>query len=174
MEITCPSCQSGSIVEKEKVFSCSAQSYNQETKTNEGCDFVIWKNMFGTTLTYEDIAKLAEGEAVTKNCVSKAGKDYEGILSLDMETFKINLSFPERKEDEVDENGISEFSKGYKKDNKVVWKTISGQNITKDEALQLFNGESIRKENMVSQAGNEFSANLFLNEEGKIEMVFDN
>jgi hypothetical protein len=174
MEINCPKCQVGTIVEKEKLFSCTEQSYNSETKQNEGCDFVLWKNQFGAELNMEDVEKLVNGETITKKCISKnTGKEYDGNLTLDETTYKIVLSFPERKEAEVDKNGISEFSKGYKKGDVIVWKTIAGATITYEEALKLFSGDVIRKENMKSQAGKEFSANLSLNEEGKIDMSFD-
>lgn len=174
MDLICPICNSGNIIEKEKLFSCTEQKYNFETKINDGCDFLIWKNMFGTTLEFEDIRKLINGESITKKCVSQTGKKYDGILTFDKNTQKIMLSFPDRTEEKTDKNGISEFAKGYKKDGKIVWKTISQKEISYDEAVKLFNGESIRKENMISQSGNEFSANIILNDEGKIEMIFDN
>lgn len=172
MSNICPKCNQGNIVEKEKVFSCSEQQYNSETQINEGCDFVIFKNIFGTQLTIEDIEKMIDGEQVEKNCISKAEKPYIGLLSI--ENNQIKLSFPEKKEEKTDENGISEFSKGYNKNGITIWKTIAGSTISKEEALMLFNGESVFKDDLVKKSGDNFSANLVLNEENKIEFIFNN
>ncbi len=175
MEITCPVCNNGNIVENDRVFSCSNASYNSETKMNEGCEFVIWKNNRGSILAMEDIEKLIAGETIEKtDLVSQAGKEYTGLLTYDVPSGKINLTFNQSSGDfneTTDDNGIVDFSKGYKKDGVVVWKKVAGSEITYDEAIMLFNGEKVKKDDLVSREGKPFEATLALNSEGKVEFV---
>ena len=172
MELKCPACENGELIENEKVFNCSESKYDSETQTQSGCQFKIWKSMFGATLTKEEVISLLNNETIEKTCVSKQkGTEYQGLLTLDLGELKINLTFPEAEEDE---NGIKDFGKGYSKNGMTVWKKMSGENITKEDAIQLFNGETIRKENLLTKAGKEFKANLTMNlETGKVEYEYD-
>lgn len=175
----CLKCGSGEIVEKPKIFVCSNESYNKELQINEGCDFKMWKTAFGSVLTLNDIDSLLDGETITKNdfISTKTNKKYSGLLSFDINQEKYVLTLENQNpssNNSEDENGISEFEKGYKKNNVIIWKQIAGSVISYNEALALFNGEKVRKEKMVSKGGKEFSANLYISGENKIEFEFDN
>jgi DNA topoisomerase-3 len=50
--LTCPKCRRGRIIEGRRGFGCS--------RWREGCDFVIWKEIYGKTLTQAQLRDLIE------------------------------------------------------------------------------------------------------------------
>lgn len=79
----CPCCANGKVMENPKAYGCS--NWNADPK----CGFTIWKNSFGTTITKTDVKKLLSGNAITKKCKSKAGKEYTGEFALDTRNGKL-------------------------------------------------------------------------------------
>ena len=58
---------------------------------------------------------------------------------------------------------FQEFEKGFKKGGIVIWKNVGGATLTKAEALKLFEGESITKDNFYSKTKQKnFTATLTL------------
>ena len=82
---SCPKCKKGNIIEGKKAFGC--------TTYKEGCNFSIWKEIAGKTLTEKQIKDLlTKGKTgVIKGFKSKAGKPFEAILKL--ENFELKFEF---------------------------------------------------------------------------------
>lgn len=85
----CPKCKKGNIIEGKKAFGC--------TSYKEGCNFTIWKEIAGKTLTEKQIKDLlSKGRTgVIKGFKSKAGKPFEAILKL--ENFEVKFEFAPNK-----------------------------------------------------------------------------
>lgn len=74
----CPKCGSP-VKENTSTFCCS-----KNRKENPECDFFVFKNFSGHTLTTPQIQTLLKGEVLKKvKLVSKEGKNYEADLVLD-------------------------------------------------------------------------------------------
>ena len=85
--ITCPRCEVGELVEKEKVISCSEWQNN--------CKFSIWKN--GQDLNIDDVKKMCDGDKTRPITMTKKdGSEYEARLYvLDGEVkFDFNCDIP--------------------------------------------------------------------------------
>jgi len=70
LDITCPLCQKGKLVITDKLVKCSEAKWNPNTKQNDGCPFVIFKEqkLLKKKLSEKDIKTLIEkGELDTKN-----------------------------------------------------------------------------------------------------------
>lgn len=90
LKLSCPKCKKGKILIGSKGYGCSR--WNENPK----CDFVIWKNRSGKTLSVNQVKSLVE---TGKTGVIKGFKykDKEGSfdapLKLAPETFKIEFDF---------------------------------------------------------------------------------
>lgn len=85
LEAPCPNCGK-SIVVRPKLFACT------------GCDFKIWRDFIGKTLTVNQVEALVKNgkTGIIKGFISKAGKKFDTALVLEnKQTGK--LGFPPRK-----------------------------------------------------------------------------
>ncbi|WP_149554512.1 type IA DNA topoisomerase [Treponema pectinovorum] len=83
----CPRCN-GRIFEGQKSFFC--EHINKEPK----CNFIIYKNTFGSNLTAKDAELLLQGKQTgVKNCKGKTGKSYKAKLSFNLNTMKMEQAF---------------------------------------------------------------------------------
>lgn len=82
---TCPKCSKGNIFEGKKGYGCSAYK--------EGCDFVIWKEIAGKTLTKNQVKDLlTKGKTnLIKGFKSKTGKNFDAILKMDNSEVKFEF-----------------------------------------------------------------------------------
>ena len=82
----CPKCKTHDVVEGTKGYGCSGWK--------EGCDFVIWKNQFGSELSKKNAELLLEGKTTEQiKFHSKAkGTDYNAKLRL-KDDFTVELVF---------------------------------------------------------------------------------
>lgn len=80
---SCPKC-SGHILENSKLYKCE----------NDNCDFKIFKNILGATITSEDVDLLIEGkETDVKNMISNKKKKFSAKISLSKETYEPTFEF---------------------------------------------------------------------------------
>ena len=83
----CPLCSSR-IFEGPKSFFC--ERINKEPK----CNFLIYKNSFGSNLTVKDAELLLQGKQTgIKTCKGKSGKSYKAKLSFNLNTMKVEQTF---------------------------------------------------------------------------------
>lgn len=86
----CPICSSR-ILEGKQNFYCSRKTEDSKS------DFTIWKNTFGTTLTFEDVKQiLSGGKTKTKSCKNKEGKTYKAQIRLGADK-KLELIYQNKK-----------------------------------------------------------------------------
>jgi DNA topoisomerase-3 len=88
----CPFC--GSEMRKgKKNFYCLGYSNSPK------CDFVIWFENYGKHIGENDLKFLCNNgkTSIIKGFVSKSGKTYDGILVLNRETKKIEMTFPNKR-----------------------------------------------------------------------------
>ncbi|MDX6563533.1 MAG: topoisomerase [Gaiellales bacterium] len=82
LDITCPRCGEGHLIENAKGFGCSTWKSAEEP----GCGFVIWKSIGGKQLT-EDIVRTLIEEGKTKELTgfrsNRTGRPYRAMLVLD-------------------------------------------------------------------------------------------
>ena len=92
----CPVC-GGDLRETEKAIGCS--NYNYKKDDEDGCHFVIWKEVFGHKLTSAEAIALITNLRTDKTCkcISKSGKKYDAYLLYNKERFVMDLEFEERK-----------------------------------------------------------------------------
>jgi len=85
----CPRCGSP-VVETRKAYSCSAWKAS-------GCDFAIWKQVSGKSLSEAQARQLLTKRRTgqLKGFKSRAGKPYAAALMLD-EEHRVRLDFGER------------------------------------------------------------------------------
>ena len=70
LDLVCPLCKKGKLIVSDKVVKCSEAKWNKDTKQNEGCPFVIFREqkLLKKKLSEKDIKTLIEkGELETKN-----------------------------------------------------------------------------------------------------------
>lgn len=75
-QIICPKCKKGFLQEGKKSFYCS--------EYKNGCDFSIWKEIAGKTISATQVENLVKGgkTAVIKGFKSKSGKSFDAALEL--------------------------------------------------------------------------------------------
>ena len=82
LDIVCPRCGKGHLIENAKGFGCSTWQSAEEP----GCGFVIWKSIGGKQLT-EDIVRTLIAEGRTKELTgfrsNRTGRPYRAMLVLD-------------------------------------------------------------------------------------------
>jgi DNA topoisomerase-3 len=82
LDIVCPRCGKGHLIENAKGFGCSTWQSAEEP----GCGFVIWKSIGGKQLT-EDIVRTLITEGKTKELTgfrsNRTGRPYRAMLVLD-------------------------------------------------------------------------------------------
>jgi DNA topoisomerase-3 len=82
LDIICPRCGEGHLIENAKGFGCSTWKSAEEP----GCGFVIWKSIGGKQLT-EDIVRTLIAEGRTKELTgfrsNRTGRTYRAMLVLD-------------------------------------------------------------------------------------------
>lgn len=84
--ILCPMCKQGHILPREKFFGCSSWKI--------GCNFKIWKEFLGKSLTLAQIDKICKtGISNSIKFKSKAGKEFDAKIKLIVETGKLKLEF---------------------------------------------------------------------------------
>lgn len=83
----CPLC-GRKVFEGQKSYFCT--NINKEPK----CNFVIFKNSFGTNITQNDLVLLVSGKPTsTKTLKSKNGNAYKAKLKLNLQTMKLEQEF---------------------------------------------------------------------------------
>lgn len=79
VNVACPKCKQESLLDKEKLITCSDNT----------CNFTLFKKFFDVSIPQKAILTILKGEKATvKGFKSKEGKSYEAILFLD-EQFKV-------------------------------------------------------------------------------------
>lgn len=82
-EITkCPKCKTGSVSANAKAFGCS-----NFKDPNIKCDFVVWRNMSGKSVSIKDLSDLCTvgSTSVIKSFKKKTGETYSGKLIINDE-----------------------------------------------------------------------------------------
>lgn len=174
---TCPKCGKHSVIEQDKGFSC--EGYKEST-----CDFVIWKNTFGGSISLDNAKLLVEGketapiEFTSKNKKSK----YTATLKL-KDDFSLDLKFSNKESAPVGKcpvcgkdvianakaYGCSGYSEGTCKF--AIWKNVASATVTEEDAKNLLAGKPTAPKKCKSKAGKEFTASFIL-EENTVKFKF--
>lgn len=177
--IICPKCGKP-MVEYKSSYACSGN-----TKENPTCNFLVWKNMSGHEMTKAELDILLK-EKILKSVsfLSKEGKPYKANLVLN-EDFTTTVVFEDRNE----EVGICpkcgapviDFGKGCKctrntKENPtcdfIMWKNVSGHELTQKEIQALMKGDTLKKVQLISsRSGKKYEADLvYSTESNRVEI----
>jgi len=106
--LKCPEC-GADILEKEKLFECSAHKYDVKTKTSDGCIFVLFKHILNKKISAKTLKKLISGEIIqVENFVGVKGKAFNAGIKLikvpDENKYKIELIFEDKKNADDDDD----------------------------------------------------------------------
>ena len=175
--ICCPKCGKP-MVEYKSSYACSGN-----TKDNPTCNFLVWRNMSGHEITKAELETLLK-EKILKSVafVSKEGKPYKANLVLN-EDYSSSIAFEEKEEVGICPKcgaPVIDFGKGCKcskntKENPtcdfLVWKNVSGHELTQKEIQSLLKGETLKKVSLVSKSGKKYEADLeYSSELNKVEI----
>jgi DNA topoisomerase-3 len=183
---TCPQCQKGFVRQTPKGAGCN--------RWKEGCNFSIWRDIYGKEITDTHIKELVE-KRITKEIKGFKKKDgsgkYDSRLVL-TEDFKVRLEImagapgenggglgpcPQCKEGTVRLNqkaaGCSRWREGCKF---TIWKEAFGKELSEDEIKSILKkGTTDLIQGFKKKSGNgTYNARLVLNEEFKVRLEFDN
>lgn len=168
LDLKCPLC-GGEIRTYSNAFGCS--NYKQE----EGCKFIISKNIFGVTLSDTDLSDLL-----------KKGTTKLFTFKKDDKTFKSQLIFKDERlqfftpshgkcpkcSSEIKDNNAT-FYCNNKECKFVIFKTIAGKQIKESHIKELLKNRQTKLiEGFISKAGKTFSAYLKLDNEHKVIFEF--
>jgi hypothetical protein len=96
LEIVCPRCGKGTLIENRKGYGCSTWKSPDEP----GCGFVIWKTITGKAITEEIVRELVANGRTRElpGFRSRAGKPFRAMLVLDPQAEKpVTLEFKPRR-----------------------------------------------------------------------------
>jgi len=183
---SCPQCQKGFVRQTPKGAGCN--------RWKEGCNFTIWRDIYGKEITDTHIKELVE-KRITKEIKGFKKKDgsgkYDSRLVL-TEDFKVRLEIiaspqgenggglgpcPQCKEGTVRQNqkaaGCSRWREGCKF---TIWREAFGKELSEDDIKSLLKkGTTDLIQGFKKKSGNgTYNARLVLNEEFKVRLEFDN
>lgn len=175
----CPLCQHP-IIEGRKGYGCS--------DWKNGCGFVLWKQLYGITISKEIASELLQNKRTLKTYLIKVDNDTFNAQLIMTDKGEVSYSRVQQTTKPVTENALAdcplcngkiiETAKAYSCSEwrngctAVIWKTIADKKITKTLAKKLLNtGETGVLAGFKSSKGSEFSANLKL-VDGKVVMDF--
>lgn len=171
---TCPKCGQGRIIEGKKGFGCN--------RFREGCDFVIWKENGGKSLTDKQRSDLiSKGKTGTiKGFEDESGNKYDGRLVLDNQKNVLIEKVEEKKEEPLTcpkcgQGTIIEGQKGYGCDRFrqgcrfVIWKTYAGKTLTAKQLKKLVEkGKSGKLKGFQDDNGEKFDGELILSDQFEV------
>jgi DNA topoisomerase-3 len=175
----CPLCQHP-IIEGRKGYGCS--------DWKNGCKFVLWKQLYGVTISKEIASELLQTKRTLKTYLLKVDDDVFNAQLILTDKGEVGYSRVQQSTQSVTENALAdcplcngkiiETPKAYSCSEwrngcpAVIWKTIADKKITKTLAKKLLStGETGVLTGFKSSKGTEFSANLKL-VDGKVVMDF--
>lgn len=185
---TCPQCKVGFVKQTPKGAGCN--------RWKDGCNFTIWRDIYGKEITDTHIKELVE-KRITKEIKGFKKKDgsgkYDSRLVL-TEDFKVRLEImagtpgenggggglgtcPQCKEGTVRLNqkaaGCSRWREGCKF---TIWKEAFGKELSEEEIKSIIKkGTTEVIQGFKKKSGNgTYNARLVLNEEFKVRLEFDN
>lgn len=171
----CPECKNGNLDHYPSNYSCSSKE----------CTYRIKTIFFGNTISPEILEKLLSGEKIMlKGLIGKSKKKFDGYVSLVLETGLLELSFPDNKTEykcpkcsgHLTERkaflGCSNYSKGC---DFSLYKSVASYKLSNEEINSLLKLQTSNKiEKFVSKKNNnKFSAKIKLNQDFKIEFIFE-
>jgi DNA topoisomerase-3 len=173
--LKCPKCNKGAITENKKAFGCN--------RWKQGCDFVIWKEQSGKSLTMAVATEIVEkGESkLIKGFKNKEGKSFDAFLTLSPE-FKVRKRFPSLEDKVLGECPKCKKAQivagkkaygcmGYKEgcDFKVYLENF-GKKLTESQLKTLISGKKTNKlKGFKTPSGKEFEAFLALDQDFKLK-----
>lgn len=173
---SCPKCEA-ELVEGKKGFGCS--------KWKEGCDFVLWKEAFGTQLSRALVAEMfVHGKTLVPTRLEIDGETCTGFLI--WKDGELSVEKVEQKAvkgalgtcplcgsgvvDTPKTYGCSRWREGC---GFAIWKTIAKKKISLTMAKTLLEkGETEPLKGFTSKAGNPFEAALKLEDGGRVGFLF--
>lgn len=161
--IKCPKCNSG-VKELPQTFKCE----------NDECDFIIFKNVAGYTLTEADLESLlVDGKTDFYDFESKTGSGFTSSLIFDDE-FKVVFNNELCNCPICGEGVIKSWEKCYACSNKdfTVWKNQNGAtNLNFKDVLKLCSDGETRTLNFKSKDNKSYKGKLVLNDEKQIVTI---
>ena len=172
----CPKCEA-ELIEGKKGFGCS--------KWKEGCDFVLWKEAFGTTLTRALAAELfLHGKTLVPTRLEVDGETCTGFLTWKDGEVGVEQVEQKKVKDALGTcplcgSGVIDTPKSYgcarwrEGCGFAIWKTIAKKKISVNMARTLLEkGETEPLKGFTSKAGKSFDAALKLEDGGRVGFVF--
>jgi len=179
----CPLCGKD-VIECSKGYGCSGYK-------DQGCKFIIWKEIAGKKLSRNQVKTLLEKGKTgpIKGFKSKKGNKFEAALKLENGKVELQFSngFPQNENSkktigtcpvcgkEVIEKAKGYGCSGYKEGCKfVIWKQIAGKKITLKQAQDLLqNARTGPIKGFKAKSGKKFDAALVLGQDGKVNFEFN-
>jgi hypothetical protein len=133
----------------------------------EKCDAKVWKYSFGREFKENEAKKLLNGESfIAKGFKSSNNTLYDTAVTMDQGELK--LIFNEQTKSTTMfkcqcSGDVIKINKGYKclVCEKIVWERFMNKLLTFRQIKRLFKGESLQLNNLKSQRGNIFNAEIF-------------
>lgn len=170
INLKCPLC-GASMKESGKYYYCS--------KYKDTCTFILGKNTSGASISIKDLTDLIEkNETKTKTFKSKAGKKFSAKLGI--KDKKVSFIFEDNTPAETEIickkcKKAVKMMKGKYGDyykcscDRTVSEKWLGHKFTQAELKKLYNNEIVLVKNLKSKKGNNFNANLKLDDKVSIE-----
>jgi len=164
----------GSLLEdKGKMFRCS-ESGQYKDGSWTGCGFQIMKYQkpIDLEMDEEEMEIFLEVEQIIGDNGNTIFLDINNPPFYTKVEWK-NKGTGSSNHGEPDENGIVDIGKGYKKDGVVIWKESYGRKFSKDEAIELLDGNILEFDDFVNKKGEKYTSKIKL-ESDKLKLIFDN
>lgn len=177
----CPICGK-EMLEGKTNYYCQGHS-------DKSCSFVVWKTISSGIVTIRDLGLICEGKDTDpiKMVSKRTGKAFIARLRFDHEKADVVMVFEERKAPVPETTNIECGGCGgkvMKKHGKygtfyqcqgcstIVSEEFYSYSFTEDEVDALFNGKKVSGSFISRKNGKTFSANVFLNDAGKLTFDF--
>ena len=173
---TCPCC-GGNVKATKDYYLCE----NYKSETNPSCNFIVGKNVFGASITENDMKQILAGEKTRTLKMHKGDKKWDAQLMYLPEEKKVGFA-PRNNETlgtcpccggNVKATKDYYLCESYKSEtnpscNFIVGKNVWGANVTENDMKQILAGEKTRTLNM-HKGDKKWSAQLmYLPEEKKV------
>ena len=173
---TCPCC-GGNVKATKDYYLCE----NYKSETNPSCNFIVGKNVFGASITENDMKQILAGEKTRTLKMHKGDKKWDAQLMYLPEEKKVGFA-PRNNETlgtcpccggNVKATKDYYLCENYKSEtnpscNFIVGKNVWGANVTENDMKQILAGEKTRTLNM-HKGDKKWSAQLmYLPEEKKV------
>lgn len=177
-------------MEKTKICNCpkcGGDVYESKFTYNCECGFKCNKEIWGAQITVDDLKLICDGKETDFFDFNKEGKEWTAKLVYSASDEKVVFKFKDNEKNtativgkcpicgaDVKETKDFFICSNYKKSCElIIGKDIKGYKISKEEVLKLLNNETLKNLKFTWKSGKIGTADIHLDEKGKIEFIFN-